>query len=108
MAGAGSGTMSPGGASGSTGVVPALRLRTLTTAWRLASDTASSRDTPWNSGSIQLVLLEKVVEVIGQEQLVERAKVLGKSLLDGLQELQKQYSGLVNSESEQPELMFSH
>ena len=33
----------------------AFRLGTLTTALRLASDTAASSDTPWNSGSIHRV-----------------------------------------------------
>ena len=37
--------------------VEPFRLGTLTTWLRLASDTAASSDTPWNSGSIHPVLV---------------------------------------------------
>ena len=43
----------------------------------------------------KLLLLEKVVEVVKRDKLVENTKAIGNSLLDGLKEMEKQFPNLV-------------
>jgi 4-aminobutyrate aminotransferase/(S)-3-amino-2-methylpropionate transaminase len=44
----------------------------------------------------KMVLLEKVVEVVLKRGLVEKAKTIGRNMLDGLMELEKKFPNLVN------------
>jgi len=43
----------------------------------------------------KLVILEKVVEVLQRENLMGNAQDIGKSLLDGLKDLEQHYPQLV-------------
>jgi 4-aminobutyrate aminotransferase / (S)-3-amino-2-methylpropionate transaminase len=45
----------------------------------------------------KLVLLEKVVEVIKKNNLVEKTKNIGKLMLDGLRQLESNYPNLVSN-----------
>ena len=58
----------------------------------------SSRiNSTWGGNLVDMVRCEQYLEIIEEERLVENAKVVGAHLLAGLQEMAKEFTGLVSN-----------